>query len=117
MIGASLVDALLAGDEADVLVAELRAQAPVRLLREHPQRRGEDAPAGLGEELERRVRLARVRRAEVGDDRLGLDLPVAGGRSAGSGTRSVRVAALAALSAARPLLAAAMFPAGCHGGC
>ena len=70
-----LVDALLAGHEADALLAELRGQAPVRLLREHPQRRREDAAPGLGQELERRVRLARVRRADVRDDRLRLERP------------------------------------------
>ena len=113
MIGACSLIALLAGDEADVLLAELRAQPPVRLLGEHPQRRGEDAAAGLGEELERRVRLAGVGRADVGDDRLGLDPPVRED-DLGLGDAHVRVAALAALSAARPLLAAAMFPAGCH---
>ena len=44
----------------------------MRLLREHPQRPGVDAAALLGEELERVVGLARVRRAEVGDDGLRL---------------------------------------------
>ena len=71
----ALVDALLAGDEADALGAELRREAAVRLLGEHPQRRREDAAAGLGEELERGMRLARVRRADVGDDRLRLRPP------------------------------------------
>ena len=52
-IGASVVDALLAGDEPDLLLAELGGEAPVRLLGEHPQRAGVDAAALLGEELER----------------------------------------------------------------
>ena len=72
MIGARVVDALLAGDEADVLRAELGGEAPVRLLGEHPQRAGVDAAAALLQHLERVVGLARVRRAEVGDDGLGL---------------------------------------------
>ena len=44
----------------------------MRLLREHPERAGVDAAAVLGEEGEGVVGLARVRRAEVRDDRLGL---------------------------------------------
>ena len=54
-------------------VAELRAQTPVRLLGEHPQRAGIDAPPPLCEEAQRLVGLARVGRAEVRDHRLGLD--------------------------------------------
>ena len=70
------VDPLLARDEPDALVAELRREPPVRLLREHPQRRRVDAAPGLDEEAERVVRLAGVRRAEVRDHRLRLDAPL-----------------------------------------
>ena len=66
----ALVDALLAGDEADVLFADPLAEAPVRLLREHPERARVDARPLLGELPERRVRLPGVRRAEVRDDPL-----------------------------------------------
>ena len=67
------VDPLLARDEADALVAELGREPSVRLLGEHPQRRGVDAAAGLDEEAERVVRLAGIRRPEVRDHRLRLD--------------------------------------------
>ena len=40
-----VVDPLLAGDEADALLAELGREPAVRLLREHPQRRRVDAAA------------------------------------------------------------------------
>ena len=63
-----VVDALLARDKADGVLAEIGREAPVRLLREHPQRPGVDAAAALLQDLERVVRLARVGRAEVGDD-------------------------------------------------
>ena len=76
---------------------ELRAQAPMRLLGEHPEGRGEDAAAGLGEELERGVRLARVRRPDVGDDRLRLDAP-RGEDDLRLGDAEVRFAPRAALS-------------------
>ena len=111
----ALVDPLLAGDEADVLGAELCGQAPVRLLGEHPERRREDAAAGLGEELEGRVRLAGVGGTDVGDDRLRLRAP---GRQDDLGLRhaEVRVALGPALAAARPLLATAVLPAGSHRG-
>jgi len=46
------------------------------LLREHSQRAGVDASPVLGEELERVVRLPRVRRPEVRDDRLGRRAPL-----------------------------------------
>jgi hypothetical protein len=46
----------------------------MRLLRQHPQRARVDAAALLGEEAQRVVRLARVRRPEMGHDALGLDL-------------------------------------------
>ena len=68
MIGARVVDALLARDEADRVRAELGGEAAVRLLGEHPQRPGVDAAAALLQHLERVVGLAGVRRAEVGDD-------------------------------------------------
>ena len=70
----ALVDALLAGDQADVLLTELLAEPAMRLLREHAQRPGVDAGARCDELLERGVRLARVRRPEVRDDALGLVL-------------------------------------------
>ena len=70
------VDALLAGDEADAVLAELRREPAVRLLREHAQRRRVDAAAVLDEEPQRVVRLAGVRRPEMGDDRLRLDRPL-----------------------------------------
>ena len=64
-----VVQALLPGDEPDPILPEKRRKPPVRLLREHPQGPGVDASAVLGEERERIVRLAGVRRAQVGDDR------------------------------------------------
>ena len=70
------IDALLAGHEADPLLADLGREPPVRLLREHPQRRRVDALAGLDQEAERVVRLAGVGRPEVRDHRLGLDAPL-----------------------------------------
>ena len=78
-----LVDALLARDEPDALVAEPGREPPVRLLREHPERPCVDAPPPLREELERVVGLAGVRRAEVRDDRLRRRSPrrAAGSRS------------------------------------
>ena len=110
----ALVDPLLAGDEADGVGAELRREPSVRLLGEHPQRRGEDTAAGLGEELERGVGLARVRRTDVRDDRLRLGPPV-GKDDLRLGDAKVRFAPGAALAAARPLLAAPVLPAGGHG--
>ena len=65
-----LVDPLLAGDQADPLLPEPRAEAAVRLLREHAERPGVDPSPPVGEELERVVGLARVRRPEMRDDRL-----------------------------------------------
>jgi hypothetical protein len=59
----TLVDPLLTGDQADALLPQLCREPPVGLLRQHPQRRREHTAARLGEELERRVRLAGVRRA------------------------------------------------------
>ena len=70
------IDPLLAGHETDALLAELRREPPVRLLREHPQRRRVDAAAVLDEEAERVVRLAGVGRPEVRDHRLRLDAPL-----------------------------------------
>ena len=67
------IDALLAGDEADAVLAELLREAPVRLLREHAQRRRVDAAPVLDEEPQRVVGLAGVRRPEVRDHRLRLD--------------------------------------------
>ena len=87
----------------------------MRLLGEHPQRRGEDAAAGLGEELERGVRLAGVRRADVGDDRLRLGAPERED-DLGLGDAQMRLAPRPALAAARPLLATAVLPAGGHRG-
>ena len=78
-----LVDALLAGDEADAFVAELGREPAVRLLREHAQRRRVHAAAGLDEESQRVVRLPRVRRPEVRDDGSpARSCGAAGGRSA-----------------------------------
>jgi hypothetical protein len=65
-----LVDALLARDEADALVAELRRQPPVRLLREHAERPRVNAAPPLREERQRVMRLTGVRRPEVRDDGL-----------------------------------------------
>ena len=67
------VHALLAGHETDVLLADLGGEPPVRLLREHPQRRSVDPASRFDEEAERVVRLAGVRRPQVGDHRLRLD--------------------------------------------
>jgi hypothetical protein len=96
-----------------VLGAELRGEAAVALLGEHPQRRGEDAAAGLGQELERGVRLAGVGRPDVGGDGLRLGAPE-GKDDLGLGDAEVRVAARAALRAAGPLLAAPALPSGSH---
>jgi ketosteroid isomerase-like protein len=111
--GRVLVDALLARHEPDVLLAELRGQAPMRFLREHPQRRGKDPAAGLGQELERRMRLARVRRADVRDDGVRLERP----RREDDlrvGHASDRCPARPARRATRPLLPAAVLPSGGH---
>ena len=105
-----LVHALLAGDEADVLRAELRAQAAMRLLGEHPERRREDAAPRVGEELERGVGLARVGRPDVRDDGLRLRAPERKD-DLRLGNANVSGAPLTALPAARPLLAAAMLAA------
>ena len=56
----------------DALFTKLRRQAAMRLLREHSQRPGVDTAPLLGQEGERVVRLAGVRRTEVRDDRLRL---------------------------------------------
>ncbi len=69
------IDALLARDEAHLLLAELVGQPTVRFLREHPQRPRVHAPPVLGQEAERLVRLAGVRRAEVRDHGLRLHAP------------------------------------------
>ena len=66
------IHALLARDEADAVLADLRRQAAVRLLREHAQRRRVDAAAVLDEKAQRVVRLAGVRRPEMRDHRLRL---------------------------------------------
>ena len=105
-----LVHALLAGDEADVLCPELGAQAAMRLLGEHPERRREDAAARVGEELQRGVGLARVRRPDVRDDGLRLRTPVRKD-DLRLGEPDVGCAPLPALPAARPLLAPAVFSA------
>jgi hypothetical protein len=70
------IHALFPGDEPDALLAELGRETPVRLLREHPQRRRVDALPGLDEEAKGVVRLAGVRRAEVRNHRLRLDAPL-----------------------------------------
>ena len=57
-------------------VPEPGAEAAVRLLREHAERPGVDASPLLGEELERVVGLARVRRPEMRDDRLRRRTPL-----------------------------------------
>jgi hypothetical protein len=85
----------------------------MRLLGEHPKRRREDAAARIGEELERGVGLARVRRPDVRDDGLRLGAPE---RKDDLRLREPNVSCptLPALPAARSLLAAAMLPAGSH---
>jgi hypothetical protein len=70
-----LVDPLLTRDEPDLLLAEERREAPVSLLREHPQRPRVDAATSIREEHERFVRLSRVRRPQVCDHRLGRRPP------------------------------------------
>ena len=72
----SLVDPLLARDQADAVLAEPSREPAMGLLREHPQRAGVDASPPLREELERIVRLPGVRRAEVRDDGLGRCPPL-----------------------------------------
>ena len=103
----SRVDALLARDEADALVAERGGEPAMGLLRQHAQRPCVDAASLLGEERERMVRLPRVRGAEVRDDRLGrrpppreleTDPPLTLDRRSG-------LAPPVALGPARPLLA------------
>ena len=69
----AFVDALLARDEPDALLAQLAGKAPVGLLRQHPQRARVHASYLLLEERERMVGLAGVRGAEMGDDRLRFD--------------------------------------------
>src|SRR5262245_26138083 len=69
----TLVDPLFSSDEPYVLGADPVTQAPVRLLREHPQRPGIDARALVRELPQSRMGLPRVRRPEVRDDTLGLD--------------------------------------------
>jgi hypothetical protein len=103
-----LVHTLLPGDQADAVGSELGAQAAVRLLRQHPQRPGVDAASLLGEKPQRVVRLAGVRRAEVGDDALGFDPPFGQAdldpalRAAGGGALT-GAAAATTLGAAGPL--------------
>jgi hypothetical protein len=82
----------------------------MRLLREHAQRRREHAAAAIGEELERGVRLPRVRRPEVGDDGLRLEAP-GGEDDLRLGDAHVGLAAALPLSPARPLLASATLAA------
>ena len=115
--GRVLVDALLAGDQTDVLGADPLAEAAVRLLREHPQRPRVDAGPLVRELAQRRVRLAGVRRPEVRDDAIGLDAArrkrdrdAALGLAHGLG----RAPAAPALGAARPLLPAACRTAVAH---
>ena len=108
-----LVHTLFARDEADMLRTELGAQAAMRLLGEHPERCGEDAAARIGEELERRVRLARVGRADMRDDGLRLRAPERED-DLRLGDADVSGAPLTALPAAGPLLAAAMLAARGH---
>ena len=113
----ALVDALLAGDETDVLGADPLAEAAMCLLREHPQRARVDARALVRQLAESGVRLARVRRAEVRDDALGLD-PARRQRDRDAalglpyGLR--RAPAARAIGAARPLLTAACRTAVAH---
>ena len=99
------VDALLAGDDADALLADLGREAAVRLLREHAQRRRVHAAAGLDEEAQRVVRLARVRRPQVRDD--GLRLGRAVGEPDGElcDRLAPRLSALVSLAPGRSLLA------------
>ena len=72
-IGASRVDLLLAGGEADGARRELRGEALVGLVRQLAQRRGVDPAAVLGQRQQRLVGLAGVGRPEVEDDLLGAD--------------------------------------------
>ncbi len=109
----TLVHALLARHEADALGAQLGAQAAMRLLGEHPERCREDPAARVGEELERRVRLAGVRRPDVRDDGLRLS-PPEGKDDLRLGDANVSGAPLPPLPAARPLLTAAMLSARSH---
>ena len=71
-----VVEPFLARDEADLLLAEQRSEPAMGLLREHPQRPRVDAAPVLGEERERVVRLAGVRRPEMRDDGLGRRPPL-----------------------------------------
>ena len=98
------IDALLAGDEADALLAELGGEPAVRLLREHPQRRRVDAAAVLDEEPQRVVRLPGVRRSEMGDHRLRLDSSAAAAGRSARRPASGRLPRRMAIAPARPLL-------------
>ena len=107
--GRVLVHALLARDEPDVLGPDPLAEAPVSLLREHAQRAGVDARALLRQLLQRGVRLARVRGAEVRDDALRLCSP--DGQRDGDAALGLlhglrRAPATRAIGTARPLLTA-----------
>ena len=71
-----LVDPLLTGEQSNPIGAHHGSEPAMRFLCEHPQRAGVDAAPLLGQERERVVGLARVRRTEVRDDRRGLATPL-----------------------------------------
>ena len=98
------IDPLLAGDEPDAVLAELGRQAAVRFLREHPQRRRVDAAPVLDEEAQRVVRLARVRRAEMRNHRLGRGGPLRETNGQLRDGLPRRLARLVAVAPAGPLL-------------
>ena len=75
-----LVDALLAGDEADRSAPSWRREPAVRLLREHPQRPGVDAAPLLGEELRARRGSCRSSSARGGRRRSPADRRRSGSR-------------------------------------
>ena len=113
MIGACLLTRSSPVTSPTLASPELRGQPPVRLLREHPQRRRVDAAARSRRGTERVVRLAGVRRAEVRDHRLRLGAPLGqdDGQAPETGLRAARApplplapaGALLAPPSARPL--------------
>ena len=99
------IHTLLARDEPDRVVAELRREPAMSFLRKHAERRAIDAAAALDEEAQRVVRLPRVRRPEMRDD--GLRLGRTGGQpdSELCDRLAPRLSALVSLAPGRSLLA------------
>ena len=111
------INALLARNEADGILAEVGREPSVGLLRQHPQRPCVDAAAALLQDLECVVRLARVGRPQVRDDGVGRRTPLRErdlDRALGALDRRIRARRarpLVALRAARALRPAASLSA------